>query len=222
MSNIALIAGASGLVGNALISLLLEGEHYSKVISLQRGHALLEHPKLVTIQTDFNNLQQLDVPPLTDVFCCLGTTIKKAGSKEQFKRVDFQYPLDLAHLAIKSGASHFLIITAMGADEKSFFFYNQVKGEIENRLSALTTLPRLSIIRPSLLLGQRKEKCLGEGIGSFLATVLNPLMKGSLKKYQGIQATDVAKAMYRIATSIAGNGITVYPSDELKNISTPV
>jgi len=222
MSKVALIAGTTGLVGESLLALLLEYNYYSKVISLQRGQAFFSHPKLVTIQTDFTNLEQMNLPQVTDVFCCLGTTIKKAGSKEHFKRVDFQYPLELAHLALKFGAAHFLIITAMGANEKSFFFYNQVKGEIENRLSELTLLPRLSIIRPSLLLGKRKEKRLGEGIGSNLAALLKPVMVGSLKKYQGIEATDVAKAMYAIATQSSAAGVKIYLSDELKNIAQTV
>lgn len=222
MSKVALIAGSTGLVGNALLAYLLEYGYYSKVISLQRGEAVYTHPKLVTIQTDFTDLDQLDLPQLADVFCCLGTTIKKAGSKKQFKRVDFQYPLDLAQLAVRYNASHFLIITAMGANGKSFFFYNQIKGEIENRLISLTALPRLSIIRPSLLLGQRKEKRLGEGIGAVLATMLKPVMIGKLKRYQGIQAVDVAKAMYAIATNISASGVKIYPSDELKHIAKTV
>ena len=222
MSKVALIAGATGLVGESVLALLLEYDYYSKVISLQRGKAFYSHPKLVTIQTDFTNLDQINIPDITDVFCCLGTTIKKAGSKDQFKRVDFQYPLDLAHLAVQFRASHFLIITAMGADEKSLFFYNQVKGAIENRLSELTSLPRLSILRPSLLLGKRKEKRMGEGIGSGLAALLKPIMVGSLKKYQGIEATDVAKAMYAIATQSSVAGVKIYRSDELKNIAQTV
>ena len=219
MSKVALIAGSTGLVGDFVLAYMLEYGYYSKVIALQRGKAAYTHPRLVTIETDFTDLDKLDLPPVTDVFCCLGTTIKKAGSKDAFRQVDFQYPLNLAHLAIKLGAAHFMIITAMGANEKSFFFYNRVKGEIENRLTALTALPRLSIIRPSLLVGKRKEQRLGEGIGSALATVLNPLMVGKLKRYQAIKAIDVAKAMYQIATTTSAVGVRIYPSDELKNIA---
>ncbi len=217
MSNIALIAGATGLVGSSLLDLLLKSDHYTKVISLQRSKSIQSHPKLITIQTDFSNLNDLIIPAISDVFCCLGTTIKKAGSKEQFTRVDLEFPLALARKAVKSQAQHFLIITAMGADEKSFFFYNQVKGNVEKALSAIPELPRVSIVRPSLLVGKRKEKRLGEGIGTAFVKIMNPLMKGSLQKYQGIQATDVAKAMYMLAVHTTGAGVHIYPSDTLKN-----
>lgn len=214
MSNVALIAGATGLVGNDLLELLLKSNYYTQVISLQRAQSTLSHPKLLTIQTDFSNLEELNIPTVSDVFCCLGTTIKKAGSKEQFSNVDLEFPLALAHTAEKAGARHFLIITAMGADEKSLFFYNQVKGKVENAISALRALPRVSILRPSLLMGHRKEKRFGEGIGTAFAKLLNPLMIGSLQKYQGIEAADVAKAMYVLAVHTQETGVHIYSSDQ--------
>jgi len=222
MSRIALIAGATGLVGSALLDLLLKSSHYTKVISLQRAQSTLVNPKLVTIQTDFSNLDEIIIPDVSDVFCCLGTTIKKAGSKEQFIKVDFDFPLALAHRALKANAKHFLIVTAMGADEKSFFFYNQVKGRIEKALTDLKEIARVSILRPSLLLGDRKEKRMGEIIGTGFAKIVNPLMIGSLRKYQGIQSTDVAKAMYFLALYSVESGVRIYPSDEIKNIAASV
>ena len=131
MSDVALIAGATGLVGSSLLDLLLNEDRYSKVISLQRSQGTMNHPKLVIIQTDFTNLDAIVLPDVTDVFCCLGTTIKKAGSKEQFKKVDYVFPLALAQRAAKANARHFLVITSMGADASSIFFYNKVKGELE-------------------------------------------------------------------------------------------
>jgi uncharacterized protein YbjT (DUF2867 family) len=222
MSKVALIAGATGLVGSALLDLLLKSDYYTKVISLQRTQSTVVHPKLVTIQTDFSNLNEIIIPNVSDAFCCLGTTIKKAGSKEQFIKVDFDFPLALAHLAIKANAKHFLIITAMGADEKSFFFYNQVKGKIENALTNLKEISQISIFRPSLLIGNRKEKRIGEIIGTGFAKIINPLMVGSLRKYQGIESVDVANAMYFQALYSIESGVRIYPSDEIKNIAASV
>jgi uncharacterized protein YbjT (DUF2867 family) len=215
MSNVALIAGATGLVGSSLLDELLNSDRYSKVISLQRGQATVSHPKLVIIQTDFTNLDELILPAITDVFCCLGTTIKKAGSKEQFKKVDYAFPLALAQCAAKANATHFLIVTAMGANASSFFFYNKVKGELEEQLAAFKGIPGISVLRPSLLLGKRIEKRAGESIGIILAEGLNSIFKTGL----GIQAKDVSKAMYVLAKNPKHTGIAYYASSQLKEIA---
>jgi len=215
MSNVALIAGATGLVGGSLLELLLKDNHYEKVISLQRGQATLIHPKLVTIQTDFTNLDELILPNVTDVFCCLGTTIKKAGSKEQFKKVDYSFPLALAECGGKAHAKHFLIITAMGANASSYFFYNKVKGELEETLAAFKGISTISIFRPSLLLGKRIEKRAGESIGIILAEGVNKIFKTDI----GIQAKDVSKAMYSIAKYPKQTGTTYYASTQIKEIA---
>lgn len=215
MSNVALIAGGTGLVGNLLLDQLLNSDRYSTVISLQRGQAVISHSKLVTIQTDFTNLDKLILPDVTDVFCCLGTTIKKAGSKEQFKKVDYSFPLALANAAAKAHATHFLIVTAMGANASSFFFYNKVKGEVEQQLAAFKGIPTISVLRPSLLLGKRAEARAGESIGIILAEGVNSIFKAGL----GIQAKDVAKAMYVLAKDPKHTGIAYYSSSQLKEIA---
>lgn len=215
MANVALIAGATGLVGISLLDLLLNSDRYSKVISLQRGKATLNHPKLLTIQTDFTNLDGIIVPTITDVFCCLGTTIKKAGSKEQFKKVDYVFPLALAQCAAKAGAAHFLVVTAMGANASSFFFYNNVKGELEEQLATIKDIKTISVVRPSLLLGKRTEKRTGESIGIIIAEGLNTVFKTGL----GIPAKDVAKAMYVLAKDPKHTGIAYYSSSQLKEIA---
>ena len=215
MSNVALIAGATGLVGSSLLDQLLNGDRYVKVISLQRSQATINHPRLVTIQTDFTNLDEMILPAVTDVFCCLGTTIKKAGSKEQFKKVDYSFPLALAHCAAKANAAHFLIVTAMGANASSFFFYNKVKGELEEQLAAIKNIPAISVLRPSLLIGKRSEKRTGESIGIILAEGINTIFKTDL----GIQAKDVAKAMYVLAKDPKHTGIAYYSSSQLKEIA---
>lgn len=215
MSNVALIAGATGLVGGSLLDLLLNDDRYSKVISLQRSQATLIHPKLVTVETDFTDLEEIMLPIVTDVFCCLGTTIKNAGSKEQFRKVDYSFPLALAQRAAKANATHFLVITAMGANASSNFFYNKVKGELEEQLAAIKDIPTISVLRPSLLLGKRAEKRIGESVGIALIEGVNKVFKTDI----GIQSTDVSKAMYILAKHEKQKGITFYSSTQIKEIA---
>ena len=215
MSNVALIAGATGLVGSSLLDLLLNDDRYSKVISLQRSQATLIHPKLVTIQTDFTDLEGIALPTITDVFCCLGTTIKNAGSKEQFRKVDYSFPLALARCATKVNAANFLVITSMGANASSNFFYNKVKGELEEQLVAIKDIPTISVLRPSLLLGKRTEKRIGESVGIAMIEVINKIFKTDI----GIQSKDVSKAMYILAKHSKQKGITFYSSTQIKEIA---
>ena len=215
MSNVALIAGATGLVGGSLLELLLQDDHYEKVISLQRGQAILIHPKLVTIETDFTDLEEILLPIVTNVFCCLGTTIKNAGSKEQFRKVDYIFPLALARCAAKANAANFLIITSMGANASSNFFYNKVKGELEDQLALIKDIPTISVLRPSLLLGKRVEKRIGESVGIALIEGINKVFKTDI----GIQSKVVSKAMYILAKHAKQKGITFYSSTQIKEIA---
>ena len=215
MSKVALIAGATGLVGRSLLDLLLNGTDYSQVISIQRNAPTMKHPKLSIIQTNFDKLDTVSLPQITDVYCCLGTTIKKAGSKTVFKKIDYAYPIALAKLGARYDAKRFIVITAMGASSTSLFFYNKVKGELQDNLAKNQTIPQTSIIQPSLLLGNRSENRIGEDIGIKFATVLNKFLHLNI----GIQAEDVAKAMYVIGTQFNKNGLTYYHSNELKEIA---
>ena len=142
----ALIAGYTGLIGSQLLSSLLKSNYYDKVIAVGRRNLDIQHPKLIQQKIDFNNVQ-LDQQKIDDVFCCLGTTIKKAGSKEKFRLVDFHYPVSLASYCLNLGARQFLLVSSMGADAKSGIFYNQVKGEVENAVSKLG-YRRLDIVSP--------------------------------------------------------------------------
>ena len=162
MNKTALIAGASGLTGGYLLNLLLESPEYSSVIAYVRKSSGLTHPKLKEIVVDWETLQE----PVAaeDIFCCLGTTIKKAGSQEAFRRVDYNYPLQLAQLQYRGGSQQFLLVSAMGADAKSSIFYSRVKGELENALQSIG-YKSLHIFRPSFIAGPRKESRTGEKIG---------------------------------------------------------
>ena len=160
----AIVVGATGLVGSYLIRLLCESEEYISVTALTRRKLDYQHEKLVERIVNFDELAESDFDFAQEVFCCLGTTIKKAGTKEQFEKVDVEYPLNVASLAKKRGIQHFIVISAMGANEKAFAYYSRVKGKLEKELIDLE-LPRLSIVRPSLLVGDRKEFRLGEKAG---------------------------------------------------------
>ncbi|MCS6967061.1 MAG: oxidoreductase [Cytophagales bacterium] len=213
-----LIAGASGLVGSYLLRQLLQSSAVSQVISLVRRPLGVSHDRLQEIVFDFENKQHYQTLPQVDAaFCCLGTTIKKAGSQVAFRHVDYDYPLFLAKAMRDKGTPHFLVITAVGSHPSSIFFYSRVKGELERSLEALQ-FPSLSIFQPSLLLGDRKEKRLGEDFAKLLAPLFTPLLVGSLRKYRPIQAVDVAKAMFKIALQPA-SGVWRYPSDEIQEIA---
>ena len=190
----ALVVGASGLIGNLLTIKLLENKLYFNIKILVRKKLDLSHPNLEQIIVDFDNLDTAKIVA-DDVFCCLGTTMKIAGSKAAFYKVDFTFPLAIAKAALKNGAKQYLIVTAMGADRQSRIYYNQVKGETEKALSDLH-YPTLLIFRPSMLSGNRIESRLGERIGSAFMRFFDPLIPA---KYKIIEGSKVAQAMLSLA-----------------------
>lgn len=212
---IALVVGGSGLIGKQVVELLLANHVYSEIIVLVRKSFLSANKKLTEIVFDFDRPDPT-VIRADDVFCCLGTTIKKAGSKEAFRKVDYTYPLTLADLALKNGAQQFLIVTALGADSGSMFFYNRVKGEVEEQLTKLN-YPSLKIFQPSLLLGERNEHRAGEKLGEVLFGVVGFLMVGPLKKYRAIDSGKVARAMVTLAQEKNSTAVGRYDSGVLQN-----
>ncbi|MFE5323463.1 NAD(P)H-binding protein [Paenibacillus sp. NPDC056579] len=217
MGKQAVLAGATGLVGKALLGKLLADDQYERVYILVRKSTGRSHPKLTEMVVDFDRLE-LDRPVLegADVFCTLGTTIKKAGSQEQFRKVDFAYPVKLAELAAAHGAEQYVIVTAMGSDTRSMFFYSWVKGETEARLRQLA-LPGLSILRPSLLTGEREEFRFGERAGEAAARALSFVFTGPLRKYKPIPADTVAGGML-LAARMGRRGVTVYESGDIADL----
>jgi uncharacterized protein YbjT (DUF2867 family) len=209
----ALVLGASGLIGSILTRMLLDTEAYSRVTILVRRPIDLTHPKLTQ---EVINFEQPDAGKVKgdDVFCCLGTTIKVAGSKEAFYKVDATYPYELAKLARTNGASQFLLVTAMGADAKAFIFYNRVKGEVEEKIATLN-YDSYSVFRPSLLLGDRKEVRPAEKMAQSFSGILSALMVGPLKKYKPVEARKVAAAMQKVALRRL-KGRYVFESNQLQ------
>ncbi|MFN5427289.1 MAG: oxidoreductase [Bacteroidota bacterium] len=210
MNKVALIAGSSGLTGGFLLKILLEAPEYREVIAYVRKRSGIQHPKLREVVMDW---EKLDAPvPADDVFCCLGTTIKKAGSQEAFRRVDYEYPLHLAELQLQGGSQQFLLVSAIGADASSSIFYSRVKGELEDALQKLG-YKSLHIFQPSFIAGPRKEKRVGERIGLAIFSFISPLFIGPLKKYAPIPAEHIARAMYRTAQKNTA-GCIIYDSAE--------
>ncbi len=213
----AILFGGSGLVGGFCLDLLLESPIYSKVLSFGRKKLNKEHEKLEQIVIDFEKLSQYQkLIRGNDLFCALGTTIKKAGSQEAFRKVDFEYPKEIASIAAKNGVSQFILVSASGADSKSKIFYNKVKGELED---AIKELPfwSIHILRPSLLLGERAESRPLERFGIIISKGIDFFMGDLLGKYQPVKAEDVAKAMVVEAQSLEG-GIKRLTSDAMVKI----
>lgn len=214
MARSVLLLGATGLIGNHCLHLLLQDESYEKVIAFVRSPMTLSHPKLEQCQVDYEQMERHTAPArVHDVFCCLGTTIKKAGSQAAFRRVDFEYPLQIAQLALREGAQQFLLVSSLGAHPASPVFYSRVKGEVE---AALTKLPfrALHIFRPSLLLGERPEFRLGEKIGEYAYKATSFLWQGPLRKYRPITAQTVAAAMVHLAKQDQ-SGIHIHESFQI-------
>lgn len=186
------IAGWSGLVGTELLSLSIESSTVDNIHALGRKVAP-EHSKLKSHQVDFSNLE-LKLQDLDAAFCCLGTTIKKAGSKDQFYKVDHDFVINFAKWAKAQGCKSFHFVSATGNSKNSLVFYNRVKAETEEDLWKLD-FDQLFIYRPSLLLGDRKEFRLGEKIGELFMKLFTPIMLGKFKRYRPVHAKQVANAM---------------------------
>lgn len=207
----ALLAGGTGLIGRQLLQLLLESSRYSKVIALTRRD-LPGHPRLVQVRTEFEELhEKAHSLKADDVFCCLGTTMEKAGSKENFHKVDFEYPLQLAKITNASGARQFLLVSALGANKKSGIYYNRVKGEIEEAILQVG-FETVHIFRPSLLRGKREEKRAGERAAQVLYKIVGFLIP---KRYKAIDSLKVANAMLSLAAQ-EQKGVFIHESIQLQ------
>ncbi len=209
----ALIAGASGLVGRHCLQLLLAADdRYERVISVGRRALPLQHPRLEQYVLDFDALEKEQLRLIADdVFCCLGTTIRQAGSEAAFYKVDYTYVVTLAAVLSANFASQFLVVSALGADADSRIFYNRVKGEMEAAIKQ-TKFRAIHVFQPSLLLGARPHPRLGERVAAAVLTVVKPLLVGPLRPYRAIRASTVAQAMLDAARQ-DGGGVRTYRSD---------
>jgi len=197
----AIVLGATGLVGTALVNQLCQDSRYSQITCLVRAPLASNkyHDPLNKIQAlviDFDDLQDYQGYFSVDhVYCCLGSTIKQAGSKKAFRRVDFEFIHVSAQLARAQRAKSFVWISSVGANAKSKNFYLRVKGELENAILTMPQLPNAAAVRPSLLLGDREESRKAEALGISVLRILSPLMRGPLAKYRPVHAHQVAHQM---------------------------
>ncbi len=215
----ALLFGASGLVGNQCLKILLASPAYKKVKIFGRKELDFDNEKLEQHIIDFNKLEDYrDLIKGDDLFCCLGTTMKKAGNKEAFKKVDFTYSFQIAKIAEEQGINQCLLVSSVGADADSVFFYNQIKGELEDAVRKMNFWAT-HIFRPSVLLGERNENRWGEQLAGRLAKGFDFLTGGLLTKYSPVEAEVVAKAMV-VAAQGFESGLQIYPSHVLEKIAT--
>lgn len=216
------VLGATGLVGGHLLEVLQRDPGYATIKALVRRPLAREAGRVTSVRCDFERPETFrEHVAVDDVFCCLGTTIKAAGSREAFRKVDHDYPLQVAKEAQAAGAGRFLIVTAVGADPRSGIFYNRVKGEIEQALSALPFPRGVRILRPSMLLGERGEARPLEHLAGSVMRAARGLFSGPLRRYRAIDAADVARALWRAAREEdeAPAGTKIYEGEPLFSLA---
>jgi len=194
----AALAGATGLVGSLALRRLLAAPHFDQVVVLARRPLSLSHSRLHTRVVDFQKLDEVEPVPAEAALCALGTTIKTARSQAAFRAVDHDAVVSFAHWARRGGAHAFALVSSVGAAREAGNFYLRVKGETEDAVAALG-YPRFVALRPSMLLGDRGERRLGEVVARALAPAINPLLLGALRRYRGIEADRVAAALVAAA-----------------------
>jgi len=215
---IALVAGATGLVGGFLIDALLGAPDYSRVYALTRRPFKREHPKLANRIVIYSRMaEQLKGLAVQDAFCCLGTTIKAAGSQDAFRDVDVEAVLQFAQVARTCGATRFVVVSSVRADPASKNFYLRTKGEMEEAVSALG-FPSLDILQPGLLLGPRQELRPLETLGRVFAPLINPLLTGTREGLRAIPAETVAQGMVGAARR-GGRGIYRYTYPQIRQLA---
>ena len=211
----AVIAGASGLIGSCLLELLLASPQYDEVVVLVRKQLPVAHKKLLQVTVDFDHLE--DHQALITghaLFCCLGSTRKKTPDLAQYRKIDFDYPLQLAQIAVENRVMHYHLVSALGADPHSSNLYSRMKGEIEAAVKK-AGVKCLHIYEPSILTGNRQESRPMERFAISLMNAINPLLIGSLKKYRSIPAATVARAMFKQSLKTE-EGIFVHSSERIK------
>ena len=213
----ALIFGSSGLIGNQLLSKIIESNNYNKIKLFVRSVPEINDPTIEIIKTNFNNLKnhKKDIKG-DDCFFCIGATKKNTPDKEEYRRIEYNIPVEIAQIAKSNSVNSFLYVSSGFADPKNSGAYLRNKGEVEEELKKLNFLT-LGIMRPSFLIGNRKEKRMGEKIGIFIFKMLAPLFLGPLKKMKPIHSETVANAMIIVAQNDFQQ--TIFESNQIVEIN---
>ncbi|MDT0643622.1 NAD(P)H-binding protein [Zunongwangia sp. F363] len=213
----AIVLGATGLTGGILLHKLLKNEDYSKIILFSRSPSHVLDVKIEEHLVDLLELEKYAEDFKADeVFCCIGTTKSKTPDKEKYKAIDYGIPVTAAKLCEANKIPCFLVVSAMGSDPKSKIFYNKVKGKMERDVLQCN-IRKTYIFKPSLIVGNRNENRTGENIAKAVMKVMNPLLKGPLKKYKSVTAEKIADAMIFVAND--GYHTTRIESDEIEKIA---
>jgi len=213
----ALVFGSSGLIGSHLLNQLIENNNYKKIKIFVRSESEISDPKVEIIKTNFNNLQNHKEDIIgDDCFVCIGTTKQNSPDKNEYKRMELDVPKEIAQIAKSNLVNSFIFVSALYANSKSSGDYVRFKGLVEEELKRLN-FPKFGIMRPSFLMGNRKEKRVGEKIGIFVFKILSPLLLGPLKKMRPIHAETVAKAMLTVAQNDFQQ--TIFESNEIVEIN---
>ena len=216
----ALIFGSSGLIGNELLELILKDNNYIKIKLFVRSDLTDVNSKIEIIKTDFNNIENhKDKIVGDDCFFCIGTTRKNTPDKNEYIKIEYNLPIEVAKIAKSNSINNFIYISSLGANPNAASLYLKNKGQTEQELIKLNFM-NLSILRPSILLGNRKENRVGEKIGIFAMKTLSPLFLGNMKKYKPIKVEYVAKAMFEVAQKYYQKNI--FESDEIVKIGNDV
>lgn len=213
----ALVYGAGGLTGKFLTERLVHDKRYEKVIIFVRTRQQVVSPRVEQIILDFDNSGQYEhLFKDSHIYCCIGSTRKKAGSKENFFKIDHDLVEKIAQISSRNNAESFVVISSIGASAESGNFYLHTKGLMEQSIKTFH-FSNISIMRPSILLGMRSENRFFEEIGKRISVWTAPLMTGKFRKYRPIHADDVAKAM--IMAAFRGKGVFTYESDEIEKLT---
>ncbi len=214
----AVLIGATGLVGSYCLKYLIQHKAYNQIITIARKSMIPKNPKHRHIQVNFEQLEKIYAQfNGDDLYICLGTTIRDAGSKKKFIKVDFTYNLTFAKMASQKGFNQILLVSSVGANADSLFFYNKIKGYLEDEIKKLPFWAT-HLFQPSVLLGKRPTQRFGEQAAGKIGNVLDRISGGLLTKYKPVEAEVVAKAMIHAAQQL-NPGLHIYPSHALQKLS---
>jgi uncharacterized protein YbjT (DUF2867 family) len=213
-----ILTGASGLIGSNLLTELIRSESISEILLLARKSSGISNPKVKELILTFDDLSWHSSDLQGDIiYSCIGTTKSETPDSKLYRKIDLEYPLNLAKIALKNGVQQFHIISSLGANAESANSYLKLKGELEQELKKLN-IKSLHIYQPSFLIGKRKEYRLADKIMKPIFKLIDPLLIGPLKKYRSIQATDVAKVMLKQSLKDL-NGTFIYPSIQIQELA---